>query len=219
MIATEMATVGMTSRTPKSNILPSGTPSRPANASAPTPGTVSTMPHSSPMAIAAAIRPVPFLPIFFDRVRARGAEMTSSTSRKIDCRQVAMVNAIAYGIRFGPKTFRSVWTRRWIAPVCCRMAPIKHAERDQQPNFGHDVAESGGDGLDRLLDAEANRESQVGRTDDQRDHRIEFEPHDHHHHGDDRDRGVCDYCEVGHGLSPSKQHVRCAHVVQVTLRI
>ena len=62
---------------------------------APTPGTVSTIPHSSPMAIAAAIRPVPFLPIFFDRVRASGAEMTSSTSRKIDCRQVAMVNDIA----------------------------------------------------------------------------------------------------------------------------
>ena len=84
MIATEMATVGITSRTPNSSILPSGTPSRPASASAPTPGTVSTMPHSRPIAIAAAIRPTPFRPIFFARVRASGAEMTSSTSRKID---------------------------------------------------------------------------------------------------------------------------------------
>ena len=56
MIATAIATVGITSSTPKSSILPSGTPSRPARARAPTPGTVSTMPHSRPMAIAVAIR-------------------------------------------------------------------------------------------------------------------------------------------------------------------
>ena len=95
MMATEMATVGMTSAMPNSSILPSGTPSRPASASAPTPGTVSTMPHSRPIAIAVAMRAVPFLPIFLARSRASGADITSSTSRKMDCRNVAMVSDIA----------------------------------------------------------------------------------------------------------------------------
>ena len=84
MIATAIVTVGITNSTPKSNILPKGTPSRPAKASAPTPGTVRTIPHSSPMAIAVATRAVPFLPTFLARARPSGAEMTSSTSRKID---------------------------------------------------------------------------------------------------------------------------------------
>ena len=81
MIATEIATVGMTRSTPNSSILPSGTPSSPASARAPTPGTVSTIPHSRPMAIAVAIRAVPFLPTLSARLRASGAEITSSTSR------------------------------------------------------------------------------------------------------------------------------------------
>ena len=95
MMATAIATVGITRSTPNSNILPSGTPSRPASASAPTPGTVRTIPHSRPMAMAVAIRAVPFLPIFLARLRPSGAEMTSSTSRKIDWSRVAIVSDIA----------------------------------------------------------------------------------------------------------------------------
>ena len=135
MMAMAIVTVGMASSTPNSNILPSGTPSTPASASAPTPGTVNTMPHSRPMAIAAAMRPVPFLPIFFATERASGAEMTSSTSRNIDCSTVAMVNDIAYGIRFGPKTRSRVSTRRWMAPVCCRIAPISTPKAIRSPTL------------------------------------------------------------------------------------
>ena len=62
--------------------------------------------------MAAAIRAVPFLPIFLARLRPSGAEMTSSTSRKIDCSSVAIVSDIAYGMRFGPNSFSSVCTSR-----------------------------------------------------------------------------------------------------------
>ena len=84
MTATEMATVGITSSTPKSSILPSGTPSRPASASAPTPGTVRTIPHSRPIAMAAAMRAVPFFPIFFARLRASGADARGSIRELIE---------------------------------------------------------------------------------------------------------------------------------------
>ncbi len=84
MMAIEMMMVGMTSSRPKSSIFPSGTFRRPASASEATPGTVKTMPHSSAMAMAVAIRAVPSLPILGATLRASGAEMTSRTSRKID---------------------------------------------------------------------------------------------------------------------------------------
>ncbi len=92
MIATEIATVGITRMSPKISILPSGTPSSPARARAPTPGTMSTMPHSRPMARAVAMRAVPTRPTFGARLRASGAEMTSRTSRKMDCSNVAIVS-------------------------------------------------------------------------------------------------------------------------------
>ena len=103
-----------------------------------------------------------------------------------------MVSDSAYGIRLGPKTRSRVWTRRWMAPVSLQHRAHQYAERDQQSDLGHDVAESGHDRVDRLLDAEAGGQPQVGRTDDQRDHRVELEPHDHHHDRDDRYRGVGD---------------------------
>ena len=94
MIAMEMMMVGMTRRRPNSSILPSGTFRRPARARDATPGTVKTMPHSSAMAMAVAIRAVPSLPIFGASLRANGAEMTNRTSRKIDCRTVPMARPI-----------------------------------------------------------------------------------------------------------------------------
>ena len=70
------------------------------------------------------------------------------------------------------------------------------AERNQQAHLGHDVAEPLGDRLDRFLDSEADRQSEVGGSDHQRHDRIQLEPHDHHDHRDDRDRGVDDDCGV-----------------------
>ncbi|MNW65802.1 hypothetical protein D3C74_442200 [compost metagenome] len=87
-------TVGTTSSRPQISMVPSGTPSTPATASEPTPGTMKMMPHSSEMAMAVARRAVPMGPIFGAMRRASGAEITSSTSTKIDCSTVLMATAM-----------------------------------------------------------------------------------------------------------------------------
>ena len=86
MIAIEMTTVGMTSIRPKSSILPSGTSSRPASASDADAGnhearcrTPGRWPARSPSGRCRACRSLR------RGLRASGAEMTSRTSRKIDC--------------------------------------------------------------------------------------------------------------------------------------
>ena len=92
MIATEIATVGMTSDTEEQHLAQrhveqtgqrEGGHARhhqhdaafQADGHAPSPSAA-----------------VPFLPICVARLRASGADMTSSTSRKMDCRAVAMVS-------------------------------------------------------------------------------------------------------------------------------
>jgi hypothetical protein len=133
MMKTEIMTVGTMRQKPNSSILPSGTSSRPASANEATPGTIMTMPHSREMAMAVAMRGNPFLPIRLARLRANGALITSSTSRKIDWSAVAMVNDNAYGMRFGPKMRNKSSTSRWKAPVCCRIAPISTPKAMSRP--------------------------------------------------------------------------------------
>ena len=70
----------------------------------------------------------------------------------------------------------------------------QHAEGDQQADLGHDVAEPVVIASIVSCDAEPDRQAEVGGSDDQRDDRIELEPHDHHDHRDDRDRRVDDDC-------------------------
>jgi hypothetical protein len=159
------------------------------------------MPHSSPIAMAVAMRAVPFLPTLVARLRASGAEITSSTSRKIDCNSVAIVSDSAYGIRFGPNV-ESNADQTLDRAGFLQHGAHQHTEGDQQPDLGHDVAETLGDGVDRLLGAESGGQSEVGGSDDQRHRGIELEPHDHYDDREDRHSGADHYSRYKHRIRP-----------------
>ena len=74
----------------------------------------------------------------------------------------------------------------------------QHAEGDEQSDLGHDLTEAPGDGVDSALNAEADSQAEIGGSDDQRNDWVEFEPDDHHHHGEDRHRGIDDDCGLRH---------------------
>jgi hypothetical protein len=99
-------------------------------------------------------------------------------------------------MRFGPNSFQQRLHQTLNGPRLLQYRAHQHAERDQQADLGHDVAESRHDRVDRLLHAKADRQAEVGRSHHQRHDRVELESHDHHDHRDDRDRGVDDDCGV-----------------------
>ena len=80
-----------------------------------------------------------------------------------------------------------------MAPVCCRMAPISTPKAISRPTSA--MMSPNPVVMASIVSsyAEPDRESEVGGSDDQRDDRIELEPHNHHDHRDDRDRRVDDY--------------------------
>ena len=72
----------------------------------------------------------------------------------------------------------------------------QHTEGDEQAHIHHDVTETGGDGLDCFLDAEAGGEAQVHRTDDQGDDGIDSETDDQDDGGQNRHCRIDQYSYV-----------------------
>jgi hypothetical protein len=69
----------------------------------------------------------------------------------------------------------------------------QHAEADQEPHLGHDLAEPAGDLLHGAFRAQSGRQPEVHARQQQRDHRVDLEPDDEQDRAQDRDSRVQDF--------------------------